>query len=426
MNSAAISERPRHRHIRAVLAAAVVTAGIVGFLFPVPFARAQATGAPAVAFSSLASAQAFRVTYTVPNYVIVSEIADVGAPVAQAILESSGLSRAFASAPYAGDTVVSAPGLVAGATGAPVSPPDFPGYAAADHPGVPEKEVSDPSKTYMMRATAKERASEGTARIVAPGIGAGSTSHSIVTRAPDGTVTALSETITEGLSFEDGLLRIASVRSKSVTTLTPGSVKPVTKSELDIDGASVAGQRVGITTGGIVLGSQTIPVPVAEVTKALNEALKSAGLSVRLVEGAPIAGGRTADALEVRSEHTVPVPGEPKGYLTYRFGGASSAIIVGAAAIVTPVVESPQTPVAEPASIVAGETFAAPPATEESAPAPMQEAAAAPAGSGQPVAIARDMRDSVRIFYLVLGVGGGLLLGGATRWRRREEIPWTF
>src|SRR5437667_113899 len=80
-----------------------------------------------------------RATYTVPDYVVVSEFFDGGGPVAQANVDTTGKATGFGSLPYPGENAVTAPGLLTFATGVPV--PGYPFYARADYPVTPSSEV---------------------------------------------------------------------------------------------------------------------------------------------------------------------------------------------------------------------------------------------------------------------------------------------
>src|SRR2546429_627959 len=76
---------------------------------------------------------------------------DRGARVAQAALDSL-VGRAFASAPYPGDTAVRYPGYVALATGS--APPGYPLFVEAKHPQSPENAFADPTGHLTLAAKA--------------------------------------------------------------------------------------------------------------------------------------------------------------------------------------------------------------------------------------------------------------------------------
>ena len=61
---------------------------------------------------------------------------------------------------------------------------------------------------------------------------------------------------------------------------------------------------------------------------ALNNALKAAGISVRVVHGAKDEHGSSGDAVVVRYVH--PIPGSNSvGIAEWRFGGTTTSIVAG-------------------------------------------------------------------------------------------------
>jgi hypothetical protein len=281
-----------------------------------------------------ASAQGIRATYTVPDYVAVATLFDGGGPVSEAIGDSTGRAVTFASLPYPSETAVFFPGVMANATG--VQPPaGYPFYARADYPTAPKSEVVEPSGSYVLRAEADRGKANGlgTAQFIGEGADALSRSaaETHVTIDDDGNVTVMAESANWGLSLGGGALTIASVRSRSTSTYEQGNDRPEVSRELVIDGARAFKQAVTIGPDGIHPNDQTVPVPVGEGGKNLNEALKQSGITVRTVSG-DTEGPGSADFLEVTSKHPVPVPGNPQGTFVWRFGAARTAISLGPAA----------------------------------------------------------------------------------------------
>jgi hypothetical protein len=379
------------------------------------------------AFQAGASANGVRVQYTVPGFILLEKFVDGGGPVAQSELASGDVVRAFASNPYPGDTVVSAGGLVAFATGLP-APPDYPLYVSADHPFKPEQTSQDASGTY--RLAAKAGSTEADALAAVGPDAAGVLGRAVTAVADDGTVTARAETVSKGVSLGADVLEIASVTSRSVTTLAPGASEPKTVTELLINGASVMGTPVGITPEGVRIGTTGIPLAVAEQLAPLNAALQQAGLTIQVVDGAAMKGGGSADVLQVTQVGAVPVPGSPTGTLIYRFGGATSFIDVGAGAGAAPIVQDSFAP-GSPS--VAGELAVAPddlPLAAADVPAfspgSLPRVAASPASDISQVLVPRDLRSAVRFFYTVIMVGGALLGVALALWRSKGvHVPWT-
>ncbi|MDQ1501589.1 MAG: hypothetical protein QOI86_4929, partial [Actinomycetota bacterium] len=290
----------------------------------------------------VASASGMRATYTVPDYVVVSEFFDGGGPVAQANVDTTGKATGFGSLPYPGENAVTAPGLLTFATGVPV--PGYPFYARADYPVTPTSEVKDPGGTYTLKAAADQGKASGSASFLFGG------ADSPVTRSSadsngildgSGKLIMTAAGVTQGLSFANGALKISSVTSKSVTTYEPGAPKPVTKTELRIEGAKVGDQPVTIDRDGVHPSGQTVPVPVGTGSDSVNQALGQAGITVKTIAGNDVEGGQAGDVLEIRSKHTIPVEGNPKGTFIYRIGGASTFILFGSAAPALPAVGGP-------------------------------------------------------------------------------------
>ena len=428
----------------------------------------------------VASASGMRATYTVPDYVVVSEFFDGGGPVAQANIDTTGKAAGFGSLPYPGENAVTAPGLLTFVSGVPV--PGYPFYAHADHPVTPRSEVKDPGGTYSLTATADQGKASGSAFFLFGGQSPVTRSTAESTGLLDGagklTMTALG--VTEGLSIGDGTLKISSVVSKSVTTYEPGSAKPQTKTELQIQGAKVGDQPVTIDRDGVHPSGQTVPVPIGTGSDSINQALSSAGITVKTIAGNDVEGGRAGDVLEITWKHTIPVEGNPKGTFIYRVGGASSFILFGAAGPGLPDVPAPvdnvpadgaaAAPPAGPADTttsggattgaggaagaasaglsgaygtggngsgsgagvvgsgasgaLSGQTGAVGGAADAGA----TSAAAAPAGgvATQPVILARDIRGTTKFFYAVIGVAGAMLLASSALWRLKGvKAAWT-
>ncbi|MGH9037975.1 MAG: hypothetical protein ACRD0O_19630, partial [Acidimicrobiia bacterium] len=154
-----------------------------------------------------------------------------------------------------------------------------------------------------------------------PGPVSGSRAITSGTIAADGTVTMTAESMNTGLSFGDGMLTIASVVSRSVTTLAPDADAPVTTTELIIEGARVVDQAVTIDAQGIHPAGATIPASGGAFEEGLNAVLAASGLSVRTLS----VGGGAGDMLIITSTHPLPGSGA-EGTLVWRIGGASTRI----------------------------------------------------------------------------------------------------
>jgi hypothetical protein len=434
-----------------------------------------AGAADARSLVGVAAASGIRATYTVPDYLVVSEFFDGGGPVAQANVDTTGKATGFGSLPYPGENAVTAPGLLTFATGVPV--PGYPLYARADYPVAPSSEVKDPSGTYTLKATADQGQATGSAVYLFGG-------ENPVTRASadssgvlgsDGKLTMTAVGVTEGLSVGDGALKISSVLSRSVTTYGPGADKPVTKTELQVLGAKVGDQPVIIDREGVHPSGQTVPVPIGTGSDSINQALAQAGITAKTIAGSDVEGGQAGDVLEITWKHTIPVEGNPKGTFIYRVGGASTFILFGAAAPGLPDVPAPVDNLpADSGPDPSGDTVAPSPGegpatgstgaggTDRSSgsfsggtsPAPgsgfgsdggtggsTDPAGGAATGGGgsdslapapgtggpaQQAILARDVRGTTKFFYAVIGVAGALLLASSSLWRLKGvKAAWT-
>lgn len=417
-------------------------------------------GAQGASFSAVALASGARLSYSVPGFLVVDTPIDGGGAVAQSVLESSGLSRSFASMPYPGDIAVTAGGTLASFGVAPAGALAYPLHVSADHPGRPEAQTADPSGQFSLVAKASGASSASTARAMAGPSEApvgGTVADSSVVQAEDGTVTATAMTLSQGIAVADGALTIASIRSRSVTVVRPGT-PDTTETETTVQGARVGDTEVTIGPDGVKVAGQPAPLPAGDASRAVNQALSRAGVSVALVEATDVAGGRSASAVEIRSRHPLPLPGDPQGFLVMRFGGATTAILTAEVPGVdlpgsgaTPPVDTSPAPPADSAAPTTAldpnpvtgsyeaspphETPAppsspdlAPPTTGHAAAAPGVEANPAPVGPAvaTPARSARDLRDETSVIFGVIAFGGALLLAGTLAWGTKGvKVPWT-
>lgn len=282
---------------------------------------ALAGGSADRAVEGRASAQGVRIGYRVPSYFVVEQFMDAGGPVAQSLVDSTGQALSFGSLPYPSETVVTINGAMSVLSGQPV-PPLYPLYAEADYPVTEKSEVTDPSGSYLLRAVTGPGKADGlaTARNGSGGDPVASATALTTAVLDAGAVTTVTaESVATGISV-GGVLRIASVRSRSVTKLAAADRAPVPTTELVVEGARVNNQAVTIDSSGVHSPGGQDPIG----------ALKQAGISVRWISAQPVEGGAAADMLEITDAHTYPAPGQPKGTLVMRFGGATTSILIGA------------------------------------------------------------------------------------------------
>src|SRR5581483_686016 len=107
-------------------------AALVGLGLAPTMAAADGARAPRSVVAT-GRAQGFRATYTIPDYVIVSEFFDGGGPVTESVADSTGRATSFSSLPWPGENAVTAPGTLSAAMGRSV-PLAYPFHVRADYP----------------------------------------------------------------------------------------------------------------------------------------------------------------------------------------------------------------------------------------------------------------------------------------------------
>jgi hypothetical protein len=285
-------------------------------------------------FTARAVAEGGRLTFSVPGFAVVEDIIDGGGPVSQAVVDSQGASS-FASLPYPGETALAFPGLFSAVSGQTL-PAGYPFFVSASHPTTPQQELKDPAGAYQLTASAASGTAGGLAQFRGQGGegqngGSGGTRATTSVHGEGDTINVVAETVNEALNLGGGALRIASVRSRSVSTYKAGDPNPATKTELTVDGAAAGDTRFGFGPDGLVVAGQGVPIPAGSGLKTLNEALAPAGLQVRFAEPRTLVGGASAGALEVAMTQKSPTPGVPGGTIRIRFGGATSTVTLGTA-----------------------------------------------------------------------------------------------
>lgn len=280
-----------------------------------------------------ANASGIRTSYDFPGFLVVDQFYDVGGPVAQADVNSSGAGTAFASFPYPGDTIVNAPALANVGTGQ-AFPFTYPLYVVTDGNLTPKASAQDASGTIALDAESGPRSAVSAAKAAGPTAGvivtSGSLQNSSVTIGADGTMTSTADSITRGIDV--GVLRIAEVHVHTVSLLHPGDSKPTTTSLTDVTGVSVLGQTVGLDKEGITAPGNSGGTSDKDGLAALNKALASSGVSVSLAGND---GGSGSAGVQILQRGKLPFNGSPVGVARTLIGNASSSI-VGSSSSLTP------------------------------------------------------------------------------------------
>lgn len=338
---------------RLAVAAAV---GLSGVLLGAPAPAAALDGLDA--YSATAAADGLRQTVTRPESVLVDQVVDAGTPSAQALLDGLGDSKAYGSFVYPGELLLSVPGLLSGPVGQTL--PGYPLIASSTYPTVPKADASQ--GPLAMSASSSPTSSTGSSSFASSGPGFGrlaAMAHVTVDRA-SGTVTADASSRTEALDVS-GVLRIASVSARAEVRRSGG--RDTATSSVEVGDITVAGFRVVLTSKGLTLPGQTVPLPD---TSPILGPLRDAGVSVELVPSQHLAGGIRSGGLRITVLQTTPDGGEIR--TDYTLGQAI--------ALVTSTAAAPQAPPLPPAA-APGATFA------PNAPTPgdlglVQQPAAAP------------------------------------------------
>src|SRR5581483_2053234 len=204
-------------------------------------------------FGAVAAADAVRVTWVVPHAPASDTVLDVGGPSAQATLDSIGGSQAYASFPYPGENTVTAPALIAGASGGKINLPAYPFWVGSSYPVAPKSEAGN--GPYSIKAESSDSASTSSASVgLAPsGGGAAGLARSTASTAttPD---TVTSEAATEITAFTAGPLKIGQVLSRAKTVFS-GAGTLTRDADTQVTGMMVGDTPVALTAKGLVVGS---------------------------------------------------------------------------------------------------------------------------------------------------------------------------
>lgn len=420
-----MSVRPRTTHQRRVTAG-VLLAALVPLCAAAPGAAAQ-EAAEEAACPVVAAAQGVQVMVSKSDDLFLSAPSGAALPAAQAcvdygVRESSG----YAGAPYPGETVTSAPGILRGQTDQPV--PDYPAYAASRHPSNDRSSVSE--RGYTLDARSRETASEASARtVLGQGTAATVATAKSAVSPEDKSSQANATSDTQPLVIND-VLRLGEVHSSATAAMRSDGTL-TRKSRLQVGRTTVGGQEVVITPDGVRAAGQQAGLPGPGPV----EALETAGVRVRYLEEAKTRRGVLGAGIEVLARQKNPETGEVFT-VHYTFGRAFAA---AAKVDDSPGAGSPGTAI--PPGDAGGEAVPKPAGAEarqdgsaDSGPAAMDEAAAEAAGPDEAPAPAvaapaqltaspADMGLTGLYLVLVFGAlamfaGGTLLrlLGVKTRW----------
>ena len=385
LSAAASAQRHRRRSRATVLVACAGAASLAtGWTAAHGEEPRDAVGCPIVA-----SAQAVQQTEQKDGDLVLNDPAGAAAPVAQACVNY----------PLATST-----GFASGA--APkqsVQPVDYPVNVSSSYPSQPSAhDDSTPGVTLV--ATSAETAS--TARAI-DGDGGASGSDANAHAGYDvssGRASAVATSVSAPFVI-NGVLSIGEVHSAASARVRSGETVR-RSSSVEIGRTTVNGQVVTITSDGVKAAGQTLPLPT---DPGIANALQQAGIEVRYLSPEQTPHGVLSGGVLIRAKQVDPTGAAM--VVEYVLGRAYAAVALPAIAV-----SSPSAPV-RPAVGPGAPTATAPvPTSGSSATVPSLPAAGgaspvvAPIGPSSLSASGTPVRIGLTTFYLVLVVGGVVML----------------
>lgn len=404
--------RPVGRAACFALVACAVLLPLIAFGRPV---GAQTEGS--FIYDAVAGSSAVRVGVGIDNFLLISQLVDVGGATAQSMLDAVGNSDAYAAYPYPGEVAASK------------SPPFI---AHSSSPTQPDAKA-DAWGVYTLVAHSEPEASSATAH---GGIkngdqtaGRSEAASSVAHDADHVSVVAEAHATAEALNFGE-VLRIGRVYSQAQVTAIAGE-QPEPVSKLEVADMTVAGQRVVLTPAGLSLPGSTVPLdqgsPVLKVL-ADND-LDVRYLAPELEPGSVVSAGVAITAKR-------DVPGVGKAIVTYTLGRSSAAARIEGSGGSVDALSGGAGDAGGGAGLASSPTDAGYGSAGSSATGGFADVAAGPVGTASsPSKLARPASspsgsDSVSLgatraaaaqpvggsslvgFYLILVVAGALALGG--------------
>ena len=280
-------------------------------------AGASDSGGPDLAtYQVLARADAFTVEVVYASTPVIpgGEIAKASPATSQTVVNSTGQSLGFASAPYPGDFIISGPGSANGVLAGTAPPvPYYPFVAYSSFPGEPKAEASQ--GPYKLSTVSEEHKSAAVAEMGAvmggqPSIAsARATSTSLVDMVKR-ELTAEADSAMDGLII--GPLAIGHVAGHAKMVGAPGQT-PSKESAFSVGTMSIAGTTVGFTDKGLQMASGSAPVPDLS---ALGKVLSEAGITLTYLPASQTETGIDSAGLAIGFSGNVPQQGPGRITLT--------------------------------------------------------------------------------------------------------------
>lgn len=248
----------------------------------------------------------------------------------QALVDSLGQSQAFASAPYAGDLVTTAPGTANGAAGGDTQVPDFPFYVYSEYPARPDDQFD--AGPYHVVASSVRGSSHGVggAEVGLDPVTFEATSTSDAAVDEDTAVIHASATATVAPTAITDQIVLGEFRAEARVSLDPsdptGRIERT--SSVSLGTTTVAGVPVGITDQGIVVLGNPVPADVDLV----EQTLKAADVEFELIPPDETEDSVTSAGLRVT--YTTSIPDLGRSTMRLTFGFAYASLSVGAPVVI--------------------------------------------------------------------------------------------
>jgi hypothetical protein len=413
-------------------AVATLVLAVAGLLH----ATSASADGPTGSYTTTARADALRIGVSATGFVV-SSLADVSGPTAQARVDSLGTSVGFAAFPYPGDVIAGAPGLVTSLVvpklGLP--PPNLPPYplaASSQYPGQPAQKVDEPSLRLTAESSAGSSAGQATAT------GADSGGNAIGKAVADATskVDSSGELVADAASTVEsvtisGIFRIGRVVATAHAS-SSGTGTPATRSSFSAEGMTVAGVPVELTEKGLVLAGSTVPLPPSS---SVAQALAASGIDVQYL--APVTSPGAIRSAGFVVSVALPSPTGNKVTVVYTFGIVQAGVdgSMGASASPGPASSAGSgalTPAAggvasQPPKAATGTgSISLTPSVAPSPSSGLQTSAAPSAAGSRRTATGPLSTTSALSFYLVLVVGAAVAVSGSVLLRYfAVRLAWT-
>lgn len=304
-----IGQRNVSRSAAALLSAVSLT-GVTTVAFGATSASADS------AYTATASARLVGVDVIPgPSLLTGGALFDGGESVAQAQVDSLGISRAFAANTFPSTTVMTLNGTL----GLLICqrPPPFPPCGTIPTERLPTYPLSA-SSSYPLRQSDSQgggpyRVSATSSRTASSGTAADGATQGLATTALDpdsGDVVSRAESSVAGLKLGDSVA-LYGVHASAEASRAP-SGKLTTKSRFAVSSMTVLGHQVAVTPKGLTLVGQQVPLPnTGAVLNPVLDALKAQGITIEPFPARALPNGLVSAGLRITATVNVPKQDPP-------------------------------------------------------------------------------------------------------------------